>query len=101
MSKLSVVPKTSADTKNAAVMDEFTRRLAATPAGMCPVALQVTLAQVGASQTCGKCVPCRDGLPQLARMLGKIADCEADAQTLADARALAEVIRDASDCAIG
>ena len=101
MSKLSVVPKTSADTKNAAVMDEFTRRLAATPAGMCPVALQVTLAQVGASQTCGKCVPCRDGLPQLARMLGKIADCEADAQALADARALAEVIRDASDCAIG
>ena len=73
MSKLSVVPKTSADTKNAAVMDEFTRRLAATPAGMCPVALQATLAQVGASQTCGKCVPCRDGLPQLARMLGKIA----------------------------
>ena len=31
----------------------------------------------------------------------RIANCEADAQTLADARALAEVIRDASDCAIG
>ncbi len=101
MSKLSVVPKTSADTKNAAVMEEFARRMAATPAGMCPVALQTTLAQVGASQTCGKCVPCRDGLPQLAQMLSDITDCKATAQTLEDARALAEFIRDASDCAIG
>ena len=101
MTRLSVVPKTSNDTKNAAVMEDFARRIAATPAGMCPVALQASLAQASAAQTCGKCVPCRDGLPQLARMLSDIADCKADGQTLQSARALAELIRDASDCAIG
>lgn len=57
--------------------------------------------ETGAAQTCGKCVPCRDGLPQLAKIVRRVLDCQASAAELDQARALAEMIRDASDCAIG
>ena len=57
--------------------------------------------ETGAAQTCGKCVPCRDGLPQLASLVRSILDCKATAADLDRARVLAEMIRDASDCAIG
>ena len=57
--------------------------------------------ETGAAQTCGKCVPCRDGLPQLASLVRSILDCKATAADLDRARVLAEMIRDASDCVIG
>ena len=71
------------------------------PPGMCPLAQQLTLLEEGALQTCGKCVPCRDGLPQLAEMLRHLVDCQADAAEVERMRALAEMVRDTSDCAIG
>lgn len=71
------------------------------PPGTCPIAVQAALLRTGAAQTCGKCVPCRDGLPQLASLLEQVARCEADAQVLGRIRELACVVRDASDCAVG
>ena len=53
------------------------------------------------ARTCGKCGPCRDGSPQLAAMLNRGVDCDADEGVLEGLRALAEMIRDTSDCAIG
>lgn len=68
---------------------------------MCPLAVQLTMLQTSGAQTCGKCVPCRDGIPQLAAMLKRVVDCDADEGVLEGLRALAEMIRDTSDCAIG
>lgn len=101
MSKLKVMPMADTDSRIGGMLDGFTRRVNAAPPGMCPVVEQVTLLETAAAQTCGKCVPCRDGLPQLAKMLRSIADCKADASVIEAARALATVIRDTSDCAIG
>ena len=100
---LETTPAAGTDGRLAASLGEFVRRVGATPPGICPLAVQLSLLQAGAAQTCGKCVPCRDGLPQLARMLERVVDCAADADedTLAAMRALAETIRDTSDCAIG
>ena len=100
---LETTPAAGTDGRLAASLGEFVRRVGATPPGTCPLAVQLSLLQTGAAQTCGKCVPCRDGLPQLARMLERVVDCAADADegTLAAMRALAETIRDTSDCAIG
>jgi NADPH-dependent glutamate synthase beta subunit-like oxidoreductase len=53
------------------------------------------------NQTCGKCVPCRDGLPQLAALLKRILDGDATMDTLEEMRELATMIRDTADCAIG
>ncbi|WP_443743454.1 NAD(P)-binding protein [Sutterella sp.] len=79
----------------------FSRRIEATPPGQCALALQLSLLEASALQTCGKCVPCRDGLPQLARLLRRIVECEAVPEDLERLKALAEMIRSGSDCAIG
>ena len=101
MTKLSVAVKGASDSGVSAELEAHARRISATPPGMCPVASQLTLLETGAAQTCGKCVPCRDGLPQLASLVRSILDCKAMAADLDRARVLAEMIRDASDCAIG
>ena len=101
MARLSVAPKAKDDGRIVATLDKYVRRVGAMPPGTCPFVVQRSLLQAAAAQTCGKCVPCRDGLPRLAALVGRVADCEADAGTLAEARALAEMVRDTSDCAIG
>ena len=69
MSKLSVTPVAQDDAKQNAYMQEFARRIEATPPGMCPVSMQLSLLQASGCQTCGKCTPCREGIPQLEGML--------------------------------
>ena len=101
MSKLKVLPTASTDTRMADYMERFARRIEATPPGTCPIALQLTLLQSGEIQTCGKCVPCRDGIPQLSGLLEQVLRCEASEDTLVQIRQLAEMIRDTADCAIG
>ena len=53
------------------------------------------------AQTCGKCVPCRDGLPLVARLMQKVLDGCATEKTLANIKMMATMIRDSADCAIG
>lgn len=90
-----------ADARIGEFVQKFPRRAEATPPGMCPVAVVQSLLQTSAAQTCGKCVPCRDGLPQLVKMLQSVLDCEASPEDLERIRSFAEVIADSSDCAIG
>lgn len=101
MSKLSIAPSSHADSTIADYLERFGQRVEATPPGMCPVSVQLSLLQAGGAQTCGKCVPCRDGIPQLAKLLEKVRDCKADADTLDEIRELATLVRDGSDCAVG
>ena len=53
------------------------RRAQTTPPGMCPVTLALAARDQSAEQTCGKCVPCREGLPLLAQKVRAIAECRA------------------------
>ena len=101
MSKLSIAPRAKDDARIGGFLDRQKRRVDAMPPGMCPIAQQLALLEEGALQTCGKCVPCRDGLPQLAAMMRRVIDCAADAAELDRMRELATMIRDTSDCAIG
>ena len=101
MTRLSIAPASADDARIGGFLDRQKRRVDAMPPGMCPLAQQLTLLEGGALQTCGKCVPCRDGLPQLASMLRHLVDCQADAAEVERMRALAEMVRDTSDCAIG
>ena len=95
------MPQANVDTRNADVAERFGRRVEATPPGMCPIAMQLSLLQAAELQTCGKCVPCRDGIPQLARLMREVLDCQATEETLGQLRTLATLVRDTSDCAIG
>ena len=91
--------KMNADT--AAFLDRFVKRVKATPPGVCPIAVQLAVLQCARSQTCGKCVPCRDGLEQLEKMMLAILEGRADMDTFHDMIALGTMIRDSADCAIG
>jgi NADH-quinone oxidoreductase subunit F len=52
-------------------------------------------------ESCGKCVPCREGLTQMSHMLHAIVGGKASEATLTALESLAEVVQDASLCALG
>ncbi len=87
--------------KTTKFLDKFVKRVKATPPGVCPIAVQLSFLQSARSQTCGKCVPCRDGLEQVENMMMMILDGKADMATFENMVELATMIRDTSDCAIG
>ena len=69
MARLSVAPRAKDDAKFATFLDEYERRVEATPPGMCAVAMQLDLLRAGGCQTCGKCVPCREGIAHIETLL--------------------------------
>lgn len=101
MAMVSVAPKSASDGRISEYLNRHARRVGTCPPGTCPLVVQLSLLQTSGAQTCGKCVPCRDGIPRLAGMLERIVNCEADGDALESLRALAEMIRDTADCAIG
>ncbi|MEG0072081.1 MAG: NADH-ubiquinone oxidoreductase-F iron-sulfur binding region domain-containing protein, partial [Raoultibacter sp.] len=101
MTKLSIAPKADADARIIEYVGKYARRVETTPPGICPLVVQLSLLREGAAQTCGKCVPCRDGLPQLAALLERVVACDADESVLTSLKTLAEMICATSDCAIG
>jgi len=54
-----------------------------------------------ADESCGKCVPCREGLKQICRKLGAISNGKGTEDDIKDLEDLAEVLRDASLCSLG
>ena len=80
---------------------ELERRIVAAPPGLCPVDLALNFLRLCHSQTCGKCVPCRIGLGQLADLIEKVLDGVATMETLEQIERLADDILNSADCAIG
>lgn len=101
MARLSVAPRAKDDSKFATFLDEYERRVEATPPGMCAVAMQLDLLRAGGCQTCGKCVPCREGIAHIETLLEEVLAFSADSDALDEIRAQATVVRDTADCAIG
>ena len=52
-------------------------------------------------ESCGKCVPCREGLTQMSHLLHAIVEGRATEATLGQLDALTEIVRDGSLCALG
>ena len=101
MSRLSVKPQAWADARMGEFVEPFIRRIEAMPPGMCPIAMQLGMLRASATQTCGKCTPCYQGIPKMANALQKFMRFEADESTLAELREAATLLRDTADCAVG
>ncbi|MBR6329077.1 MAG: FAD-dependent oxidoreductase [Lachnospiraceae bacterium] len=96
-----VIHKNEMNEKTTRFLDRFMKRVKGNPPGVCPIAVQLAFLQCARSQTCGKCVPCRDGLEQLENMMRDILEGRATMDTYNDMVSLGEMIRDSADCAIG
>ena len=101
MARLSVAPRAKDDSKFATFLDEYERRVETTPPGMCAVAMQLDLLRAGGCQTCGKCVPCREGIVHIETLLEEVLAFDVEPDVLEEIRAQAAVVRDTADCAIG
>lgn len=83
------------------VLRKFRSRINSYPPGMCPLVLYRSLLQVSMNQSCGKCVPCRDGLIEVDRMLGSILRGDGSEETLTSMRDMCQMIAQTADCAVG
>ena len=101
MSKIYLADRNSEDVRIEQFLSKFSVKTRIYPPGVCPVTVQLALLQASKSQTCGKCVPCRDGLRQLETMLRTILAGKATVEILDEVKELAAMIRDTADCAIG
>jgi NADH:ubiquinone oxidoreductase subunit F (NADH-binding)/(2Fe-2S) ferredoxin/NAD-dependent dihydropyrimidine dehydrogenase PreA subunit len=52
-------------------------------------------------ESCGKCLPCREGLKRMGEILDRITEGKADGESLALLEELAEVVKDTSLCGLG
>ncbi len=68
---------------------------------MCPLVLYRSLLQLSMNQSCGKCVPCRDGLVEVDRMLQSIVNGDADEGVLKKMEETCRMIAASADCAVG
>ena len=83
------------------VLRKFRSRMSSYPPGMCPIVLYRSLFQISMNQSCGKCVPCRDGLVEVDRLMGSILSGDADMNTLEEMKKLCHMIAETADCAVG
>ena len=80
---------------------DMERRIIASGPGLCPVDMALNFLQMCHAQSCGKCVPCRIGLGQLANLMRDILDGKGKMQDLETMRETAEIIEATASCAIG
>ena len=101
MSRLTILTKDKAQVTMESLYQDLERRIVASPPGLCPVDLTRSFIKMCLAQSCGKCVPCRVGLRQLARLFDNVLDSEANEETVENIKLTAEGIYYSADCAIG
>ena len=101
MHSQTVIYKNEMNEKTMKFLERFVKRVKGNPPGVCPIAVQLSFLQSARSQTCGKCVPCRDGLEEVEHMMSSIVEGEADMKVFEDMVELCHMIEDTADCAIG
>ena len=101
MSRLDIHTPSRAQTVVDNLYKDVERRIASSPPGLCPVDMTLTFLQLCHAQSCGKCVPCRIGLGQLAKLIEQVLDGTGTMKTIETIEKTAITIEATADCAIG
>ena len=101
MARLHVMERSHAQAVMDDLHDALGRRLEARSLAPCPVEFTAALVNLCATQSCGKCTPCRIGLGVLSDLLEDVLANRADESTIDLIERTAETIYLSSDCAIG
>jgi len=83
------------------ICGDITRRVITSPRGNCPAEVTAAFLRLCAAHSCGKCVPCRIGLGELANILETILDGNGTPRDLELFEQTALAIKDSADCAVG
>ncbi|WP_028264341.1 NAD(P)-binding protein [Atopobium fossor] len=101
MARLHVMVQNEAQTVMESLHDAIERRLSASSQSPCPVEFTKAFVQMCATQSCGKCTPCRVGLVQLQELMEAVLDGTAEPYMLDLIERTARTIYESADCAIG
>lgn len=101
MSRLRIKTQSEAQAVIENLYKDVERRIAASPPGLCPVDMLLNFLRLSHAQTCGKCVPCRIGLGQMAKLIEKILDGAGTHENLETIEKTARAVVNTADCAIG
>lgn len=82
-------------------LNKFRSRMVSYPPGMCPLIMYRSILQMSINQSCGKCIPCRDGLVEAERILKQIINGDAELDSLERLSGLCTMISETADCAVG
>ena len=83
------------------LIGSLARRLQQGSLGLCPVEFSHAMVHACATQSCGKCTPCRIGLKQLDLLIDQVLDGKGDKKSIETIESLARDIYLTADCAIG
>ena len=72
MSRLDIKTASKAQTVVDRLYKDMERRIASSPPGLCPIDMSLTFLQLCHAQSCGKCVPCREGTKRMLEILERI-----------------------------
>ena len=101
MARLHVMELSHAQTVMDDLRDALERRLSVSSIVPCPVEFTAALVRLCATQSCGKCTPCRIGLSALSNLLEDVLENKATEYTLDLLERTAKTTYLSSDCAIG
>jgi NADPH-dependent glutamate synthase beta subunit-like oxidoreductase len=101
MARLHVIERSQAQAVMDGLHDAVEKRLSVSSLAPCPVEFTAAFVGMCATQSCGKCTPCRVGLGTLKGLMDDVLEGRADEHTLDLIERTARTIYLSSDCAIG
>ncbi len=101
MARLHVVERSEAQAVMDGLHEAVEKRLSVSSLAPCPVEFTAAFVGMCATQSCGKCTPCRVGLGVLKELMDQVLEGRADEHTLELIEKTARTIYLSSDCAIG
>ena len=101
MSRLEVKTPDRAQAVVEQIYRNMERRIAASPPGLCPVDMALNSLDLCRAQTCGKCVPCREGTKRMLEILEKIVAGQGELEDLDKLEELASMVKTMALCGLG
>ena len=101
MARLHVMERSRAQAVMDNLHEALGKRLAVSSLAPCPVEFTAAYVNMCATQSCGKCTPCRVGLRALGDLLNDVLENRADMRTLDLIERTARSVYLSADCAIG
>lgn len=101
MARMHVMEQSESQAIMSSMHEMLGKRLSVSSLAPCPVEFTAAYVSMCATQSCGKCTPCRNGLRMLRHLFNDVLNNRATMETLDLIESTARTVFLSSDCAIG